>query len=160
DNPDVYDQTSIEIMELVAHELSIFIDRQHSEEKAIKLSRAVEQSSVSIMITNREGRIEYVNPFFTELTSYSFEEVIGKNPRILNSGHHSKAFYEALWTTIISGNNWEGEMLNKKKNGEFYWEKAVISPIVNSDGVITNFVAIKEDITERNKMFEELVAAK
>ncbi|HDR52808.1 MAG TPA: PAS domain S-box protein, partial [Mariniphaga anaerophila] len=130
-NPNVYDQTSIEIMELVAHELSMFIDRQRSEEKAGKLSRAIEQSSVSVVITNFDGVIEYVNPFFTELTGYSFKEAKGKNPRILKSGHHSKEFYQELWNTILSGNNWEGEMLNKKKSGELYWEKAVISPIVS-----------------------------
>ncbi|MCA1760789.1 MAG: PAS domain S-box protein, partial [Bacteroidales bacterium] len=160
DNPDVYDQTSIEIMELVAHELSIFIDRQHSEEKAIKLSRAVEQSSVSVMITNREGTIEYVNPFFSELTGYSFEEVIGKNSNILKSGHQSTTFYQELWSTILSGNNWKGEFLNKKKTGELFWVKAVISPILNNEGVITNFVSIREDITRSKKMIEELVAAK
>ena len=159
-NPNVYDQTSIEIMELVAHELSMFIDRQRSEEKAGKLSRAIEQSSVSVVITNFDGVIEYVNPFFTELTGYSFKEAKGKNPRILKSGHHSKEFYQELWNTILSGNNWEGEMLNKKKSGELYWEKAVISPIVNHEGTITNFVGIKEDITERKKMFDDLLAAK
>ncbi|OPL13187.1 MAG: hypothetical protein AVO38_13985 [delta proteobacterium ML8_D] len=160
DTRDVYDQTSIEVMELVAHELSIFIDRQNAEENAIKLSRAVEQSSVSVVITNREGIIEYVNPFFTELTGYRFEEVKGKNINILKSGHQSTIFYRELWDTILSGNNWEGEMLNMKKNGKFYWERAVISPIENSEGAITNFVAIKEDITERKKMLEELVTAK
>ncbi|MDZ7633132.1 MAG: ATP-binding protein [Bacteroidales bacterium] len=160
DNPDVYDQTSIEIMQLVAHELSVFIDWQLSIEKATKLSRAVEQSSVSVMITNREGLIEYVNPFFTKLTGYSFEEVKGKNPNILKSGHHSSAFYKEFWDTILSGNDWEGEILNKKKNGEFYWANAIISPIVNSDGLITNFISIKENITERKKMVEDLVSAK
>ena len=160
DNPDVYDQTSIEIMELIAHELSMFIDRQLNEEMIIKLSRAVEQSSVSVVITNRQGCIEYVNSFFTELTGYSFEEAKGKNPNILQSGHQSKAFYTDLWDTLLSGNDWEGELLNKKKSGELYWEKAIITPIVNGEGIITNFLGIKEDITERKKMFEELVKAK
>ena len=152
DNRGVYDQTSIEIMEMVAHELSIFIDRQRSEEQVNKLSRAVEQSSVSVVITNREGAIEYVNPFFTELTGYSFEEAMGKNPNILKSGHHNTAFYKELWDTILSGKNWEGEILNKKKNGDSYWEKAVISPVENNDGTVTNFVAIKEDITGQKKV--------
>ncbi len=156
--PGVYDQTSTEIMELVAHELSMFIDRQRSEEEVNKLSRAVEQSSVSVVITNREGAIEYVNPFFTELTGYSFEEAMGKNPNILQSGHHSTFFYKELWDTILSGKNWEGEILNKKKNGELYWEKAVISSIENNEGIVTNFVAIKEDITgqkEAEKLLQE-----
>ncbi|MDZ7777040.1 MAG: PAS domain S-box protein [Bacteroidales bacterium] len=159
-NPDVYDKTSIQIMELLAHELSMFIDRQRSEEKANKLSRAVEQSSVSVVITDKEGSIEYVNPYFIEVTGYSFEEVKGKSSDILKSGHHSTAFYKELWETILSGNDWEGEFLNKKKTGELYWAKAVITPIVNRDGVITNFISIKQDITERKKMLEELVAAK
>ncbi len=160
DNPDAYDHTSIEIMESIARELSIYIDWQRSEEKATKLSKAVEQSSVSVMITDKEGLVEYVNPFFTEITAYSFEEMVGKNPKILNSGHQPKAFYEALWRTILSGDNWEGELLNMKKTGKLFWEKAVISPIINKDGAITNFVAIKEDITERKQMIEALVAAK
>jgi PAS domain S-box-containing protein len=147
-------------MELVAHELSMFIDRQRSEEKAYKLSRAIEQSSVSIAITNREGAIEYANPHFTKLTGYSYKEVKGKKFSILRSGHHSKQFYKELWDTILSGNDWEGEFLNKKRNGEFYWAKAVITPIVNNDGAITNFISIKEDITVQKKMFEELIAAK
>ncbi|ASB48254.1 PAS domain S-box protein [Alkalitalea saponilacus] len=160
ENPEIYDQSSIEVMELVAHELSMFIDRQRSEEKSYKLSRAVEQSSVSIVITNKEGTIEYVNPFFTELTGYHFDEVRGKHPNILKSGHHSSAFYMELWDTILSGKDWEGEMLNKKKNGCLYWVNAIISPILNSEGEITNFVSIMEDITERKKMLEELVSAK
>ncbi|ALO14044.1 Autoinducer 2 sensor kinase/phosphatase LuxQ [Salinivirga cyanobacteriivorans] len=152
DNTAVYDQSSVEIMELVAHELSMFIDRQRSEDEVTKLSRAVEQSSVSVVITNREGAIEYVNPFFTELTGYSFEEAMGKNPNILKSGHHNTAFYKELWDTILSGKNWEGEILNKKKNGDSYWEKAVISPVENNAGIVTNFVAIKENITGQKKV--------
>jgi len=160
DNPDVYDQTSIEIMQLVANELSVFIDWQLSIETALKLSRAVEQSSVSIMITNNKGIVEYVNPFFSKLTGYSFEEVIGKNPNLLKSGHQSKEFYEELWKTILSGKDWVGEMLNKNKSGGLYWVNAVISPIVNSQGVLTKFVAIKEDITSKKEMISELIAAK
>lgn len=160
DNPDVYAQTSIEIMELVAHELSMFIDWQRSEENVNKLSRAVEQSSVSVTITNKEGHIEYVNSFFSKLTGYSFEEVKGVKPGLLKSGHQPASFYRELWDTILSGNDWEGEMLNKKKNGDLYWVKAFISPIKNSEGAITNLLAIKEDITERKKMIEELVIAR
>ncbi len=159
-NPDIYDQRSIEIMELVAHELSMFIDRQRSEEKTNKLSRAVEQSSVSVVITNREGIIEYVNPFFTKLTGYSFQEAKGNTPHFLESGHQSTTFFQKLWNTILSGKDWEGEILNKKKNGDLFWVKTVISPIVNSKAAITNFVSIQEDISERKKMLEELVSAK
>jgi PAS domain S-box-containing protein len=160
DNADIYDQTSVEIMELVAHELSIFIDRQRNEEKTNKLSRAVEQSSVSVVITNRDGCIEYVNSFFTKLTGYRLEEAKGKTPNILKTDHQTDAFYKELWNTILSGNDWEGEILNKKKNGDFYWVKTVISPIVSNEGVITHFVSIEQDITERKKMLEELVTTK
>ncbi len=155
-NPDAYDQASIEIMELVANELSLFIDRYNSKEMVNKLSRAVEQSAVSVMITNREGAIEFVNPFFSELTGYNIEEVKGKTPGILKSGHQPTAFYKELWDTILSGNDWKGEMLNKKKSGKFYWVKAVISPVLNREGAITNFVAIKEDITGRKNAEKEL----
>jgi PAS domain S-box-containing protein len=133
---------------------------RQAEEKARKLARAVEESSVSVMITDKEGVIEYVNPFFTELTGYCFEEAKGKTPNILKSGHQSTAFYEKLWNTILSGRDYEGEFLNKKKTGELYWAKAVVSPITNSDGSIINFVSIKQDITEKKRIDEELVAAK
>src|SRR5690606_5927397 len=134
--PDFFDQSSLEILELAAHELSLFIDRQNAEEKANKLSRAVEQSSVAVVITNREGSIEYINPFFTELTGYSFDEVKGKKSNILKSGHQNNEFYKKLWEVILSGNDWEGELLNKKKSGELYWSQATISPILNSEGII------------------------
>ncbi|MFZ4798069.1 MAG: PAS domain-containing protein, partial [Bacteroidia bacterium] len=96
----------------------------------------------------------FVNPKFTETTGYTFEEVKGQNPRILNTGHTSKSKYSDLWQTILAGNNWHGEFKNKKKNGEFYWERAFISPVKNEAGEITNFLAVKEDITEQ-KIAEE-----
>ena len=115
------------------------------------LSRSVEQSPNYIVITDVEGAIEYVNPSFTENVGYSLDEARGQNPRILNSGFHSEAFYKKLWDTILSGNDWRGEFRNKKKNGELYWENAVISPVFNEEGKITHFVAVKEDTTERKK---------
>lgn len=135
-------------------------NRKQSEDNLKLLNHAIEASSVSVAITDVEGNIIYVNPFFTKLTRYSCEEVIGKNLRILKSGNQSKEFYKDLWDTILSGKNWTGELLNKKKNGELFWEKAVISPMLNSNGVVTNFVTIKEDITERKKIMQELVVAK
>ncbi len=159
-NANVYDQSSLEVLELIAHELSLFIDRQNAEDKAHKLTKAVEQSSVAVIITNRQGRIEYVNPFFTQLTGYSVEEVRGQIPGILQEGNQSKEFHRKLWDVILSGKNWEGEFIDKKKTGELYWGQAVISPIVNADGMITNFVSINEDITDRKKMVEDLILAK
>ncbi len=137
------------------------ITERHLAERQIKLlNRAIEQSPVSVVITNPAGEIQYVNPKFTELTGYSYEEVFGKNPNILKSGEYSPEFYQKLWKTILSGQLWRGEIHNKKKSDELYWESEVIAPIINQNGEIINFVAIKEDISEKKKMIAELVEAK
>jgi PAS domain S-box-containing protein len=135
-------------------------ERKRAENELRKLSRAVEQSPASVIITDTNGSIEYINPKVTEITGYKFEEVIGKNPRIFSSREKSKNDYKVLWDTIISGKEWRGELHNKKKNGELYWESALISPILNERGAVTNFIAIKEDITEQKRILEELIAAK
>ncbi len=119
-----------------------------------QLSRAVEQSPVSIVITNLLGAIEYVNPKFTQITGYSFEEALGKNPRILKSGETTQETYAHMWQTILNGGEWRGEFHNKKKNGELYWESAFVSPIMDARGTITHLLAVKEDITERKWMEE------
>ncbi len=134
--------------------------RLEAEEKLKLLKRAVEASPISVFITDADGNISYINPYSTELTGYSYEEVLGKNPRFLNSGNQPEKFYKDLWNTILSGKDWTGEFINKKKNGELFWENAVISPILNNKGVVANFVAIKNDITERKKILQELIAAK
>jgi PAS domain S-box-containing protein len=126
------------------------------EENLRKLSQAVEQSPASIVITDLNGDIEYVNQKFSEVTGYSFQEVYGKNPKILKSGEMSPQAYQELWQTICLGKEWKGEFHNKKKSGELYWEKASISPIKDNNGVITHFLAIKEDITESKKSKEIL----
>jgi PAS domain S-box-containing protein len=114
-----------------------------------KLSEAVEQSPVTVMITDKNGNIEYVNPTFSEVSGYSAREAIGQNPRILKSGNHPSSFYKELWDTILSGRTWRGEILNRKKNDEEFWESTSISGIKNDKGDITNFVAVKQDITDR-----------
>ena len=119
-----------------------------------KVSQAVEQVSSSILITDSEGKIEYVNEAFSKLTGYSAAEVMGKNPRILKTGHTSPDAYMDLWDNITHFKDWQGEFCNKKKNGEPYWEYAIISPIVNEEGIITSYVAVKENITERKKLTE------
>ncbi|MCF6157983.1 MAG: PAS domain S-box protein [wastewater metagenome] len=129
---------------------------RESEEKYRKLSNAVEHSPCSIIITSTGGKIEYANPKFFQLTGYAPDEIVGENPRILQSGKTPVEKYKKMWTTIISGNTWKGEFINKKKNGEFYWELASVSPIKAPDGSITHFVAIKEDITERKHIENEL----
>lgn len=127
-------------------------ERKLAEAKVLKLSSAIEQSPISILITDTTGSIEYVNPYISQLTGYSPEELLGNNPSILNSGIQSSQFYKKLWDTILKGEIWEGEMCNKKKNGELFWELTKISPIIDSKGEITHFVGIKEDITERRSI--------
>ena len=121
-----------------------------------KLSEVVEQSPVAVVITDKDGDIEYVNPTFSEVTGYSAKEAIGHNPRILKSGNQSDSYYKELWDTILSGRTWKGELLNRKKNGEEFWENASISAIKNDEGAVTHFVAVKQDITERKHMEEDL----
>lgn len=134
--------------------------RQINEEKIRLLSRAIEQSPVCILITDSQGLIDYINPKFTDITGYLPEEVVGKSPNILKSGTHTSTFYQELWQTIKSGREWIGEIQNRKKDGKLYWEKATISPVVNEKEIITHFIAVKEDISEKKALFEELVLAK
>jgi len=125
------------------------VDQRRKDEMQLRqLSAAIEQGPVAVVITDAEGTIEYVNPAFTETTGYSEEEALGQNPRILKSGTLPGAFYRNLWETISSGSVWRGELCNKKKNGEEYCERAVIAPILDEDGVIVRYVAVKEDLTE------------
>ncbi|MBW2408383.1 MAG: PAS domain S-box protein, partial [Deltaproteobacteria bacterium] len=114
-----------------------------------KVSEAVAQSPVSVVITAKDGTIEYVNPTFSEVTGYSADEAIGQNPSVLKSGNLPETYYKELWQTILSGNVWQGEFINRKKSGEEFWESASISPIVDDEGEITHFVAVKADITDR-----------
>jgi len=160
DNPNAYDERSKQLLEMVASHFSTSIIRKMEHEELVKLSRAVEKSQVGVVITNKEGTIEYVNPKFCEITRYSADELIGKNPRILQSGHHTKEFYKNLWDTILSGRDWVGEFRNKRKGGELYWDRGLISPITDESGKITHFVGIKEDITEQKRLIEELVKAR
>ena len=131
-------------------------ERKRAEEEIQQLSRAVEQSPASIVITDPAGNIEYVNPKFIQVTGYTLAEVLGKNPRVLKTGEKSPEAYRELWQTITAGKEWSGEFHNKKKSGELYWESASISPIRDVAGRVTHFVAVKEDITERKRWEEEL----
>ncbi len=135
-------------------------NREKTEDELKKLTVALEQSPASVIITDKDGIIEYVNPMHTEVTGYTFDESLGKNPRFLSSGEQSLEFYEDVWETICRKEIWHGEFINKRKDGEFYWEEASISPVLNSEGEIINFLAVKQDITDRKAMETELVAAK
>lgn len=121
----------------------------------ILLKKAIEQSSSTIVITDADGNIEYVNPKFVETTGYTLDEVKGKNPRILKSGNKSKEFYEELWETILSGKEWRGEFENKRKNGQIFIEYASISSVKDEKGQINHFIAVKDDITEQQKILAE-----
>ena len=123
--------------------------REAAEADLRKIVRAVEQSPSMVVITDTAGAIEYVNPKFTEVTGYDFEEVRGRNPRILKSGHTSRQEYAKLWASLAAGREWRGEFHNRRKDGTLYWEAASISPVRNPDGVITHYVGVKEDITAR-----------
>ena len=126
-------------------------ERKQTELRLLQLHKAVEQSPVSVVITDIKGNIEYVNPFFSQLTGYQLNEVIGKNPSIIQSGNTSPETYEKMWQTIRSGRVWRGELLNKKRNGEQYWEVEMIAPVIDSEGIIVNYIAIKEDVTAQKE---------
>jgi PAS domain S-box-containing protein len=130
--------------------------RREGENKIRQLSLAAEQSPAMIIITNLRGKIIYVNRKFSEVTGYTFVESMGKNPRILKSGENPPERYKNLWTTIARGNTWRGEFHNRKKNGELYWEWAVISPLSDPTGKITHYVGVKEDITTRKQAETEI----
>ncbi|MCF8460224.1 MAG: MEKHLA domain-containing protein [Flavobacteriales bacterium] len=123
-------------------------ERKQQIQELKKLSAAVEQSPASVVMTDLKGNITYVNPRFEEVTGFAAKKVIGKNPRILKSGHTSKEEYTELWKTITAGKVWTGEFHNRKRDGTLYWEKASIGPIFNDKGEITEFLAVKEDITQ------------
>jgi two-component system sensor histidine kinase/response regulator len=121
-----------------------------------KYFRAMEQSGNTIVITDAKGNIEYANPKFTESTGYTLAEAMGKNPRILKSGRQSDEYYSRLWRTISDGRVWTGEFLNKRKDGSLYWESATIAPVFDQQGAVTNYVAVKEDITEQKILQEQI----
>ena len=127
-------------------------ERLQAEEELRKLSTAIEQSASTIVITDLEGRIEFVNPAFEKSTGYSYHEAVGNNPRVLKSGLQTDAVYQDMWQVIKEqGKVWHGELANKRKNGDIYWESVTITPIRNIEGEMTHFLAIKEDITQRKQ---------
>jgi diguanylate cyclase (GGDEF)-like protein/PAS domain S-box-containing protein len=132
-------------------------DHKLTADSLRKLSQAIEQSPVSVMITDLDGNIEYVNPEFSRVTGYTADEVMGKNPRILKSGHTPPSQFTNLWNSITTGQSWSGELYNKKKNGDLFWENVTISPIKSNEGKNTHYLAIKEDISIRKEYEERLM---
>ena len=134
--------------------------RKMMEDRLRQLSSAVEASSAAIMITDHDGNITYTNPKFSELSGYEFSEIEGLNPRFLRSGEHDKTFYATMWETILTGKEWHGLLLDKKKDGDTYWANASISAVVDEKGTITHFVCVQDDITHMKELEGELVRAK
>ncbi len=156
---DCFRQKEMALLEEIAKDISFALDNLGVRQKARQLSLAVEQSSVSIMITDSKGTIEYVNPRFLRVTGYALDEVLGQNPRFLKSGPTTPdqaRQYRKLWAAILAGREWNGEFRNKKKNGELYWESTAISPITDLHGRITHFLAVKEDTTKQKFLEDEL----
>lgn len=138
---------------------SIIVDvseKKRAIQQAFKLNRAVENSSSAVVMTDVNGTIEYVNPAFETITGHNAKSAIGRNPRILNANIQSEAYYKDMWDTILSGQVWKSEIQNKKKDGSLFWEKIVISPIFGKNKTITNFVAVKEDITANKRILRQL----
>lgn len=132
-------------------------EMKDAQEQIRKLSTALNQSTATILITDLDGSIQYVNPQFEKTTGYTFNEVLGKNPRFLKSDKTSPEEYKVLWDTILKGETWQGEFLNVRKDKTEYWENAIISPIYDETGEINSFIAVKENITERKRIQQELM---
>ena len=163
--PSFIDEEEITLLDELAEDISFALDVLDARERARKgeqelrrLSRTVEQTPASIVITDLEGRIEYVNPGFTRVTGYTAEDVRDQNPRILKSDRTSPEVIRQLWETITAGGDWYGELCNRRKDGTYYWEQASISPIRDDKGAITHYVSVGEDVTARKSAAEELAA--
>jgi len=143
----------------VAGAVIVFQDvsaRLAAEAELRRLHMAIEQSPVTVIVTDPQGNIQYVNPAFSRVTGYQAGEAIGGNPRLVKSGHQPPEFYAELWRVIRQGHGWDGELCNKRKDGTLFWEKAWITPVFDADGAIVNFIGVKEDITRRKEIEEEL----
>lgn len=144
-------------LEISNEKLKKSISKQKKVEREIrKLSMAIEQGPMTVVITDIDGKIEYTNPKGTESSGYDKKDILGKTPSVLKSGKHPDSFYKNIWDTITAGEIWRGEILNKRSDGKLYWEYAVITPIKNDENEIINFMAIKEDITEKKKAEQQL----
>jgi PAS domain S-box-containing protein len=144
---------------VLARVLRYGIERKRAEAEHLQLVTAIEQAMEAVVITDSAARIQYVNPAFTKITGYEAHEVLGRTPRMLNSGKQDNAFYQNLWSTILAGNVWHGEIVNRRKDGSLYTEEMTITRVRDQQGVATNFIAIKQDVTERKRTEEALSAS-
>jgi PAS domain S-box-containing protein len=151
------------LLHSIVHDIT---DRKQAEAERERLVAAVEQAGEIIFVTDPQGAISYANPAFAEVTGYSREEVLGKNPRLLKSGVQDEAFYRDLWETITAGRTWRGRLVNRRKDGSLYTEEATLSPVRDQQGEITHFIAVKRDVTavlaleeEKGRMEAQMVQA-
>ena len=161
-----YDESILERLQPLFTTCARFIDackidalRKHADVQLHLQASALEAVADGIVITDKNGNIEWVNPAYTDLTGYSADEVLGKNPRILKSGKHSQDFYKKLWQTILSGDTWHGELWNKRKDGSLYQEEQSITPVLGRDGEVNHYIAVKRDVSERQKLQQQLQQA-
>ncbi|HXE74771.1 MAG TPA: PAS domain S-box protein [Candidatus Xenobia bacterium] len=154
-DPLAYGERELHLLEFMSAEVAKAIEHKKTEDELRLLQTAVEQSAEAIVITDANGAIEYANPAFSRIAGYERHEVLGRNPRILKSGRHDRAFYRVLWETITGGEVWRGEIVNRRRDGSLYTEQMTITP-VRMGGEITHFIAIKEDVTERKKLQRQM----
>ena len=152
----IFSNDDIYFLQAVVNILSEVIEREFAQAKTRLQTSALTAVADGIVITDRDGRIEWVNPAYTQLTGYSSDEAVGLTPRILKSGKQDHAFYKKLWDTILSDKTWYGELYNKRKDGSLYLEEESITPVLDQSGEITHFVAIKRDITESKHLQKQL----
>jgi PAS domain S-box-containing protein len=145
----LFQEQGVNLVHVMFHDITM---RKHFEAESRMLRQAVENAPVSVVITDTEGTMVYVNPYFTKITGYSAQEAIGQNPRMLKSGQHDDAFYRNLWEVISNGRTWRGEMLNKNKDGNLFWESVSISSIFDDRGHMTHFIGVKEDIAGKKDL--------
>jgi two-component system, cell cycle sensor histidine kinase and response regulator CckA len=157
DDADTYSQRDLEFVSSVGDQIAMAIERKRSEQEIRLQATALEATANAMVITDTAGNITWVNPAFTALTGYTSDEAVGENPRLLNSGKHSNDLYRDLWSTLLAGNVWQGEMVNRRKDGSLYIEEQVITPVTSESGEVINFIAVKQDITERRHAEKALI---
>ncbi len=151
-DPEAFDRYSKEIIEIISQQISTYIEQKKTEEEANKLAKAVQNSPSAIFITDPNWRIQYANPKLEQMSGYSLDELIGKKTSIFQSGLQSDSYLKFMKSDVAEGNSWEGEFINKKKNGEYFWVRSSVSPLLDENGKITNYVIVQEDITEKKRM--------